>query len=73
MTGLHDSAIGDFTRRGQTTLMFFRMIGEVLHGERADYGEQIVVTLALQLEAATGSRTRARLRRQELRHMLRFA
>lgn len=30
MKGLHDSPIGDFTRGGQTTLMMFRMIGEVL-------------------------------------------
>jgi len=30
MTGLQDSPIGDFTRGGQTALMFVRMIGEVV-------------------------------------------
>jgi predicted nuclease of restriction endonuclease-like (RecB) superfamily len=55
------------------TLLYWR-IGqrirtEVLKGERADYGERIVSTLAAQLEADYGRGFSAK----NLRHMLRFA
>ena len=55
------------------TLLYWR-IGqrvrtEVLKGERADYGEQIVSTLAKQLEAEHGRGFSTK----NLRHMLRFA
>lgn len=46
-----------------------RIRQEVLQGERASYGEQIVATLATQLEADYGRGFSAK----NLRHMLRFA
>jgi predicted nuclease of restriction endonuclease-like (RecB) superfamily len=46
-----------------------RIQGEVLKGERAGYGEQIVLTLAKQLEADYGRGFSSK----NLRHMLRFA
>jgi predicted nuclease of restriction endonuclease-like (RecB) superfamily len=46
-----------------------RLQREVLKGERAEYGEQIVVTLAQQLEIEHGRGFGAK----NLRHMLRFA
>ena len=45
-----------------------RICAEVLHGERAGYGEQIVVSLARQLEADHGRGFGAK----NLRHMMRF-
>ena len=46
-----------------------RIHSEVLQGERAEYGEQVVVTLAQQLEADYGRGFSSK----NLRHMLRFA
>jgi predicted nuclease of restriction endonuclease-like (RecB) superfamily len=46
-----------------------RIQGEVLQGERAGYGEQVVLTLARQLEADYGRGFSSK----NLRHMLRFA
>lgn len=46
-----------------------RIRSEVLGGERAEYGEQVVVTLARQLEADYGRGFSVK----NLRHMLRFA
>lgn len=46
-----------------------RVHAEVLQGERAEYGEQVVVTLAKQLESDYGRGFSAK----NLRHMLRFA
>ena len=46
-----------------------RIGGEVLQGERAEYGEQVVVTVARQLEADYGRGFSSK----NLRHMLRFA
>ena len=46
-----------------------RIRSEVLQGERAEYGEQIVATLAKQLEADYGRGFSSK----NLRHMLRFA
>ncbi len=46
-----------------------RIHTEVLKGERAEYGEQIVITLARQLEAEYGRNFCVK----NLRHMLRFA
>jgi predicted nuclease of restriction endonuclease-like (RecB) superfamily len=46
-----------------------RIRSEVLQGERAEYGEQIVATLARQLEADYGRGFSSK----NLRHMLRFA
>jgi len=46
-----------------------RIRNEVLQGERAEYGEQIVATLASQLEADYGRGFSGK----NLRHMLRFA
>lgn len=46
-----------------------RMRSEVLHNERAEYGEQIVSTLSKQLQADYGRGFSAK----NLRHMLRFA
>ncbi|MGE8452983.1 MAG: DUF1016 N-terminal domain-containing protein [Pseudomonadales bacterium] len=46
-----------------------RIHSEVLGGERAEYGEQIVVSLSRQLEAEHGRGFSAK----NLRHMLRFA
>jgi predicted nuclease of restriction endonuclease-like (RecB) superfamily len=46
-----------------------RIHSEVLQGERADYGEQIVVSLAVQLEGDYGRGFSSK----NLRHMLRFA
>lgn len=46
-----------------------RIRSEVLGGERAEYGEQIVVSLAQQLEAEHGRGFSVK----NLRHMLRFA
>lgn len=46
-----------------------RIHAEVLQGERAEYGEQVVVTLAKQLERDYGRGFSAK----NLRHMLRFA
>ena len=46
-----------------------RIYDEVLQGERAEYGEQVVTTLAKQLEGEYGRGFSAK----NLRHMLRFA
>ncbi len=46
-----------------------RIRSEVLGGERAEYGEQIVVSLSRRLEAEHGRGFSAK----NLRHMLRFA
>jgi len=46
-----------------------RVLNEVLQGERAEYGEQIVSTLAVQLESDYGRGFSSK----NLRHMLRFA
>ena len=46
-----------------------RIHTEVLKGERAEYGEQIVATLAKQLETGYGRGFSSK----NLRHMLRFA
>ena len=46
-----------------------RIHSEVLKGERAEYGEQIVATLAKQLETGYGRGFSSK----NLRHMLRFA
>ena len=55
------------------TLLYWRIgqriHSEVLKGERAEYGEQIVVSLARQLEAEHGRGFSSK----NLRHMLRFA